>query len=81
VLPFSDLEEAERILEDFTRDFRENGLIHIENAARQINPSVSCFEFSISAGLAKGQPDVALDAIMEFAEFKREPIAQFQCNL
>ena len=81
VLPFSDLEEAQRILADFTRDFRKNGLINIENAARKVNPSVSCFEFSISAGLAKGQPNVELDAIMEFAEFKKEPIAQFQCNL
>jgi phospholipid/cholesterol/gamma-HCH transport system ATP-binding protein len=81
VLPFSDLEEAERILVDFTRDFRKNGLINIENAARQVNPAVSCFEFSISAGLAKGHPNVELDAIMEFAEFNREPIAQFQCNI
>ena len=28
-----------------------------------------------------GDPNVELDAIMEFAEFKREPIAQFQCNI
>lgn len=81
LLPFSDLEEAQRILADFIRDFRENGLINIENAARQVNPSVACFEFSISAGLAKGNPNVELDAIMEFAEFKSEPIAQFQCNI
>jgi hypothetical protein len=80
VLPFSDLEEAGRILEDFTTDFRENGLISIENAARQINPSVSCFEFSISAGLAGGDSDDELDSVMEFAQDNREPIAQFQCN-
>jgi phospholipid/cholesterol/gamma-HCH transport system ATP-binding protein len=81
VLPFSDLEEAERILKDFTTDFRENGLIDIENAARQVNPSVSCFEFSISAGLAKGNPDLELDSVMESAQDNREPIARFQCNL
>ena len=81
VLPFADLEEAERILAEFTTDFRKNGLIKIENAARQINPSVSCFEFSISAGLAKGNPDVELDSVMESAEDNREPIAQFQCNI
>ena len=81
LLPFSGLKEAQRILEDFTRDFRENGLINIENAARQVNPSVSCFEFSISAGLAKGNPNVELDTIMESAEENRESIAQFQCNI
>jgi len=81
VLPFSDLEEARRILEDFTGDFRQNGLIRIENAARESNPEVPCFEFSISAGLARGNPDVELDSIMSFADFNREPIAQFQCNI
>jgi phospholipid/cholesterol/gamma-HCH transport system ATP-binding protein len=81
VLPFSDLEEAQSILEDFTRDFRQNGLISIENAAREINPAVRCFEFSISAGLARGNPNVELNSIMAFAEFNRKPIARFQCNI
>ena len=81
VLPFSGLDEAQRILKDFTRDFRQNGLIRIENAAREVNPAVRCFEFSISAGLARGNPNVELDSIMAFADFNREPIAQFQCNI
>jgi phospholipid/cholesterol/gamma-HCH transport system ATP-binding protein len=81
VLPFSDLDEARRILEDFTRDFRQNGLINIENAAREANPAVSCFEFSISAGLARGNSNVELDSIMAIADFNREPIAHFQCNI
>ena len=81
ILPFSDLDEAQGILEDFTRDFRQNGLISIENAAREINPAVRCFEFSISAGLARGNPNVELNSIMAFAEFNRKPIARFQCNI
>jgi phospholipid/cholesterol/gamma-HCH transport system ATP-binding protein len=81
VLPFSDLDEARRILEDFTSDFRQSGLISIENAAREANPAVRCFEFSISAGLARGNTNVELDSILAFADFNREPIAQFQCNI
>ena len=81
LLPFSDLDEARSILENFTKDFRQNGLISIENAAREDNPAVRCFEFSISAGLAGGNPNVELDSIMAFAEFNQEPIAQFQCNI
>ena len=81
VLPFSDWDEAEEILADFTRDFQANGLISIENAARQIKPEVRCFEFLISAGMARGGPNVELDSIMEFAEFKKEPVAEFQCNV
>jgi phospholipid/cholesterol/gamma-HCH transport system ATP-binding protein len=81
VLPFSDLDEARRILENFTKDFQQNGLAGIENAAREVNPQVRCFEFSISAGLAQGNADAALDSIMELAEANRQLIAQFQCNI
>jgi phospholipid/cholesterol/gamma-HCH transport system ATP-binding protein len=81
VLPFSDLDEARIILENFTRDFQQNGLASVEEAARQVNPEMRCFEFSISAGLAQGNADAELGAIMELAESKKEPIAQFQCNI
>ncbi len=81
VLPFTDLDEAEEILANFNRDFRENGLNRIENAARQVNPAVRCFDFIVTAGMARGGGNVELDSIMEFAEFKKEPVAQFQCNI
>ncbi|MBW2468544.1 MAG: ATP-binding cassette domain-containing protein [Deltaproteobacteria bacterium] len=81
VLPFSDLDEAQAIMANFTRDFRENGLNRIENAARQVNPAVRCFEFMVTAGMARGGGNVELDSIMEFADFKKEPVAQFQCNI
>jgi phospholipid/cholesterol/gamma-HCH transport system ATP-binding protein len=81
VLPFSDQDEAEAILADFIRDFRENGLISIENAAREVNPAVRCFDFVVSAGMARGGGNVELDSIMEFAEFNKEPVAEFQCNI
>jgi phospholipid/cholesterol/gamma-HCH transport system ATP-binding protein len=81
VLPFSDLDEAQSILEDFTRDFRQNGLLGIEDAARQVNPEIGCFEFSISAGLAEGNANFELESIMKLAELKKEPIAQFECNI
>jgi len=81
VLPFSDLDEAEKILENFTLDFRKNGLNSIENAAREVNPDVRCFDFMVTAGMARGDGNVELDSIMEFAEFKKGPLAQFQCNI
>ena len=81
VLPFSDLDEAQSILENFARDFRQNGLVSIEQAARQIKPEVRCFEFSISAGLARGNTDDELDSVMQRAESQKKPIAQFQCNI
>jgi phospholipid/cholesterol/gamma-HCH transport system ATP-binding protein len=81
VLPFSDLKEAQRILEDFTHDFQETGLVKIEMAAKRKNPSIDCFEFSIHAGLARGNPDIEMESIMELAEFDQKPIAQFSCKI
>ena len=81
LLPFSDLDEAERILNDFKKDFRENGLIHIEAAAKKVNPEIDCFEFSILAGMAQGKPNLELESVMEFAEYKQKPIARFQCEI
>lgn len=51
VLPFSDLKEAECILEDFGRDFREKVLHHIRAGAEI--PEEECFEFSGLAGWPK----------------------------
>jgi phospholipid/cholesterol/gamma-HCH transport system ATP-binding protein len=81
VLPFSDLDEAEELLANFTQDFRENGLYRIENAAREVNPAVRCFDFMVTAGMARGGGNVELDSIMEFAEFTKKPVAQFMCNI
>jgi phospholipid/cholesterol/gamma-HCH transport system ATP-binding protein len=81
VLPFSNLEEAERILEDFSRDFQKTGLADIEAAARAAKPGIDCFEFSIYAGLAGGQPNVELESVTAMAEFVQKPIGRFQCEL
>lgn len=81
VLPFSDLEEAGQILENFARDFQKQGLNEIRDAVRATNPSVDCFEISIFAGLAKGSPHVELESELEIAEFMQKPIGQFQCKL
>ena len=40
-----------------------------------------CFEFSVYAGLAKGQPNIKLESIMEIAEFMQKPIGRFQCEI
>ena len=81
VLPFSDLEEATRILNNFVEDFRNNGLKRIVNAANSVRSDVNCFEFMILAGLALGKPVLELESVMQFAELNRKPIAQLQCEI
>ena len=80
VLPFSNIEEAAQILESFTRDFQKQGMRKIQDSIRATNPSADCFEFTIYAGLAEGNPHVELESELEIAEFMQRPIGQFQCD-
>jgi len=80
VLPFSNIEEAQQILKNFARDFQKQGMKEIEATVRAFNPNADCFEFTIFAGLAKGNPHVELESEVEIAEFMQKPIGQFQCD-
>ncbi|MGD8944346.1 MAG: hypothetical protein PVJ37_13845, partial [Desulfobacterales bacterium] len=80
VLPYSDLDEAERIMADFKRDFREHGLPDLKSLQKGEKPDADHFEFSILAGLAQGKPQIEIESVMEFARFNQTPIARFQCE-
>jgi phospholipid/cholesterol/gamma-HCH transport system ATP-binding protein len=81
VLPYSDLDEAGRILEDFAKDFQDEGIRDIESVAQKEADSTECIDFTILAGLAQGKPFVEMESIIEFAKFRQEEIARFQCEL
>ena len=81
VLPYSDLDEAGRILEDFAKDFQDRGIRDIESVAQKETDSTECIDFTILAGLAQGKPFVEMESIIEFAKFRQEKIARFQCEL
>ena len=66
VLPYSDIDEAGRLLERFITDLQKEGLAEIEAAAKTENPSLEGVKFSILAGLASGKPDVELQEWLEF---------------
>ena len=77
VLPFSDLNEAERILEDFASDLEKQGLWRIHAAAHI--PKEDCFAFSVSAGLAEGRRDEEIGSVLGRAKSQQKVIARFQC--
>lgn len=80
VLPHSDLNEAEQILEDFNEDLQKNGLAMIEADGQSKMPHQACFEFSISAGLAEGTPRDEIELIFNNAKQDQKRIAQFVCS-
>jgi phospholipid/cholesterol/gamma-HCH transport system ATP-binding protein len=87
VLPYSNLEESERIMKDFTKDFKEHGMKNYqEHEIWEIDPSKEnddksgeYVEFSVLAGLAQGKPQIEIESVMEFARFNQKEIARFRC--
>jgi phospholipid/cholesterol/gamma-HCH transport system ATP-binding protein len=80
VLPYSDLEEAKRIMADFTRDFLEHGIGGLETVVPGDTAAEECIEINILAGLAQGKPQVEIESSIEFARFDQKSIARFQCE-
>jgi len=80
VLPNSDLAEAEGILENFTKDFRKQGIRTIQAGGSKRAASVECGEFAILVGLAEGQPIVELESIIEVAKGRQKQLARLRCE-
>jgi len=75
------IKEAERLLEDFSKDLQAKGLAHIQ-ADTRLNPnSEDCFSFSIFAGLAEGRAGEEMDVTTEKAISNQKPILQFACEI
>jgi phospholipid/cholesterol/gamma-HCH transport system ATP-binding protein len=78
-LPFSDLQEAERLLKDFGAGLQGEGLGVIQAGAR-ITPEI-CYEFAILGGVAEGKAgDEEIDVISKEAEARQKEIARFRCE-
>ncbi|HLA27135.1 MAG TPA: ATP-binding cassette domain-containing protein [Syntrophales bacterium] len=80
VLPYSDLAEAENMLNDFVKDFQEQGIQDILAGARRQAASEVCVQFIILAGIAQGQPIAEIDAVIESAKQQQKEIARFRCD-
>jgi phospholipid/cholesterol/gamma-HCH transport system ATP-binding protein len=80
ILPSADIDQAEHMLEDFSKDLQEVGLADIKAAVHVEIPSHKCFQFSVLAGLAEGKGGEDLDITSERAISKQRSIAQFKCE-
>ena len=87
VLPYSNLEESEKIMKDFTKDFKEHSfqdyaeheIWELDPNAVIEEPSGEYVDFSVLAGLAQGKPQIEIESVMEFARFNQKELARFRC--
>jgi phospholipid/cholesterol/gamma-HCH transport system ATP-binding protein len=79
MLPFSDLVEAENILNAFVKDFQKQGIRDIWAETQKQAPSGKCVDFTIRAGIAQGQPIAEIDAVIDSAESQQKEIGRLRC--
>jgi phospholipid/cholesterol/gamma-HCH transport system ATP-binding protein len=79
VLPFSDLAEAQSILNDFINDFKKQGVRDIWTEAPNQAPSGKCIDFAILAGIAQGQAASEIDSIIDLAKSQQKEIGRLRC--
>jgi phospholipid/cholesterol/gamma-HCH transport system ATP-binding protein len=83
VLPNSDLAKVEGILENFTKDFQEQGIRQIRAGANKSDASMENVEFAISAGLAQGNIGQSIDELesnIALAKHDQKEIARLHCD-
>ena len=79
-LPFSNLNEAERIVEKFAVDLQKEGLRTIQ-AEAHISPDI-CFPFAILAGFAESKAGAEeIDLVFKQAEVSQREIARVYCEI
>jgi len=79
VLPYSEKDEAEDMLEDFVKDFQEHGISEIWTGAREKAAPGTCVDFTILAGLAQGQPIAEIETVTASAESQLKEIGRLRC--
>ena len=80
VLPYSELADAQAILQVFIKDFQGKGISDIWASARRQMPVDESVELSILAGIAQGKPIDEIDSVIESAISQQKEIGRLRCE-
>lgn len=80
VLPYSNLAEAEEIMQVFIKDFQEQGIRDIRAVSRKRGGAQACIEIAMHAGFAQGQPIAELDTVIDSARSGQKEIGRLLCS-
>ena len=81
VLPYSDLTEAQHILDDFALDFQDRGLQEGYQGPERRKSPRGCIELAIRAGIAQGQPLADAETVIAEATSNQKEIARLRCDV
>ena len=83
VLPNSDRTEAEDIVQNFAKDFQEQGIRQVQAGVNKSAASMENVEFLIRAGIAQGhqgQTTAELESIIALAKHDQKEIVRLRCG-
>ena len=78
VLPYSDLEETQRVINDMADDLMENGIAQIKRIKLNIPEHQKGVDVNIKSGVAQGKPQESLESVIDSAMENLTAIAQFK---
>jgi phospholipid/cholesterol/gamma-HCH transport system ATP-binding protein len=79
MLPYSNLTEANMLLNDFIKDFQIHGTHEILSVAQKHLTAGKSVEFTVLAGLAEGQPATDIDSVIALAKSQQKEIGRLNC--
>ena len=79
MLPYSNLTEAGKIMDNFVDDFQTNGTAEIWAAAQKHIKAGKSVEFTVWAGLAEGAPATEIDSVIALAKSQQKEIGRLKC--
>ena len=79
MLPYSNLTEADILLNDFVKDFQAHGTHEIWSVAQKHLTAGKSFELTILAGIAQGQPATEIDSVIALAKSQQKEIGRLHC--
>ena len=79
MLPYSNLAEAGKIMDNFVHDFQTNGTTEIWSAAQKHIKAGKSVEFTVWAGIAQGQPATEIDSVIALAKSQQKEIGRLHC--
>jgi PleD family two-component response regulator len=80
VLPYADIDEAGRLIENLVQDLAENGLTQLKRVVPAAPTCENPVHIAITAGVAVGKPQTALPEVMQAARRNQSTIAEFSVD-
>jgi len=81
VLPYSDMAEAQNILQDFVQDFQQRGLQDVFTGTQRRKAAAGHIDLALWAGIAQGQPIAEIEAVIEDAKSNQQELARLRCDV